>query len=264
MKQPLPTKRTWAERRPYQIKPVSGLSASRDLRLAQAGSRGTLPDPMPESMARRQVQRLEAQAARVNQLSHELRVAMAELKALSSTAAWAIPSEAVSEAAVSEPGQLLPNLPVPAIAPASLVKVVTPPVLPVMSTPMPLLQQARQEAADNAQFLRGLKQSQPPDPGLQLYRPSKAVPSPVRIAARGWRSLEWHNVTTWVLAAIVVRVALKGVLSSYLWAEGLLGVVIAAIALFILHRIWIKARSAKVYGYRFLWVLLGFMIGGCL
>jgi hypothetical protein len=86
----------------------------------------------------------------------------------------------------------------------------------------------------------------------------------VRIAARSWRSLKWHDVTTWVLAAIVVRVALKGVLSSYLWAEGLLGVVIAAIALFILHQIWIKARSAKVYGYRFLWVLLGFMIGGCL
>ncbi len=264
MKQPLPTKQTRAERRPCQIKPVVGLSVGHALRLTQARSPVTLPDPMPESMACQQVQRLEAQAARVNQLSQELRVAMAELKVLTSAAAGAIPNEVVSETAVSEPDQSLPNITRSAIAPASLVRAIAAPVLPVMSPSVLLLQKARREAADNARFLRRLKQSQPPDLRLPLDRLPKAVPSPVQISARSWRSLEWHEVTTWVLAAIVVRVALKGVLSSYLWAEGLLGFVIAAIALFILHQIWINARSAKVYGYRFLWVLIGFMIGGWL
>lgn len=262
MKQPLPTKQTRAERRPCQLKPVANLSVSHPLRLAQAQSSFTLTDPLPESMACQQVQRLEAQAARVNQLSQELRVAMAELTVLTSAAAGALPNGVVSETA--EPDQSLPNLTQSAIAPASLVRAIAAPVLPVMSPSVLLLQKARREAADNARFLRRLKQSQPLDLQLPLDRLPKAVPSPVQISARSWRSLEWHEVTTWVLAAIVVRVALKGVLSSYLWAEGLLGFVIAAIALVILHQIWINARSAKVYGYRFLWVLIGFMIGGWL
>src|SRR6478672_7865048 len=245
MKEPAPSRstRTWTGR--SQLQQSVSLPANRMIQLAQAVNRATaiekthkqtvesavepLPEMPPSTVTSPRplhsprikpktspsdtisatdiAKQIEAQAARVEQLSAELRAAMAQLKTMtqSGTGTLSTRSDGLSStaASITPDGPLEPS-PQAAIAP-------TPDTM-VAHTSEASLSQAKQNATSTAQLLRRLKHRQRP----RRLEPTSTGTKPSQ--GKGLRSAKqnrWlRRSHRWLKAAIQVPAGLPALLSD--------------------------------------------------
>jgi hypothetical protein len=229
---------------------------------------------------------IEAQAARVEQLSAELRAAMAQLKTMtqSGTGTLSTRSDTSSStaAAVTADGLLEPS-PQAAIAPTSDTT--------VANTSEASLSQAKQNATSTAQLLRRLKHRQRPSDRLRPRRlePTSTGTKPsqgkgLRSAKQNrWlrRSHRWlkaaiqvpvglpallSDAAVWLAIAAALRVGLQALIQTYpvLWFPVVL--LLAGLAMLTTYQIAFNSAFnsalSSTWGYRLLLIVMGLLLGG--
>nr|WP_290223470.1 hypothetical protein [Trichocoleus desertorum] len=297
MKEPAPTRRnrTWTGR--SQLKQSASLPANRVIQLAHAVSRAaaieksyrqtveslpplaemppstvTPPRPLHSSRLKPKLsdgdsalpadvaQRIEAQAVRVEQLSAELRAAMAQLKTMTAKT-------------YSEPsGTLNPDL-------SSAVPLGQ--VVSEQASGTADLAQAKQNATSTAQLLRRLKQRKKSETRLRLRsHPTRTLRHPqFRWNAHPWlrQVRRWlkagvqlpvgmsailSDAAIWVAIAAASRIGLQTLIQAYpvLWPPVMLLVTVAA--LLTTYQAVFNSATGVPWAYRLLLVVAGLWLGG--
>jgi hypothetical protein len=316
MKEPAPTRRTrtWTGR--SQPQRSASLPANRMIQLAQAVNRATavekaqsqgiesavpvaadlssstvmpprlLPSPpmqpkataADDTQAVKIAQQIEQQAARIEQLSTELRAAMAQLKMMTQ------PTLLESSAPLPQEGSdpIIQNHlnPEAAIATAQSI------ALPNHSETN--LTQAKQNASSTAQLLRRLRHRQRPSDRL---RPRRVEPTLTRAKARmrspqiqmlrrypGLRFVHrWirtavqlpiglpallSDAAVWVAIAAAARIGLQTLIQTYPVLWPLVMVFVPVAALLATYQAVFNAAVGSPWGYRLLLVVAGLWLGG--
>lgn len=332
MKDPAPTRRTrtWAGR--SQLKRSASLPTNRMIQLAHAVSRATaiekthsqtvepvmpLPSEMPPSTVtpprplhsprvRPKVsstevvptsdlaKQIEAQAARVEQLSTELRAAMAQLKTMTQAGSVeavsqpnqecgsAVVQAASSTATHAATGKLIQN---PAGAEEAIA--VATPNQALAEAPETSLNQAKQNATSTAQMLRRLRHRQRPSDRLRLRRvePTRTKAQPTSkqrlslLKRYRWlrQTQRWvsaavqlpvgtpalvSDAAVWVAIAAAVRVGLQTLIQTYpvLWFPVVL--LVAGAAMLTTYQAVFNSAVGSIWGYRLLLIVIGLLLGG--
>ncbi|MBD1863694.1 MULTISPECIES: hypothetical protein [Trichocoleus] len=316
MKEPAPIRktRTWTGR--SQLKQSPSLPASRMIQLAHAVSRATAieksqsqmvesvpplaemspstvtsSNPLHSSRVKSKVsgadpalsadvaRQIEAQAVLVEQLSAELRAAMAQLKTMTQKT-YLEPPETTDQKP-SHAVTLSETQPEQAIAAVSQ-------DIALVNSPEASLTQSQQNAASTAQLLRRLRHRRKPSDRLrprcvepattasrsqmrhkqlkaiQRYRWLRQVRRWLSAAVKlptGMPAL-LSDAAVWVAIAAAVRVGLQMLIRTYpvLWFPVVL--LVAGAAMLTTHQAVFKSAVSSVWGYRLLLVVIGLLLGG--
>jgi hypothetical protein len=222
---------------------------------------------------------IEVQAARVEQLSVELRAAMAQLKTMTQQLPLEPPIQVDPEGSSAATQSLPP--PEAAIAVVSQ-SIALPDSLEASLT------QSQQNAASTAQLLRQLGHRQKPSDRLRLRREELASPKAKhRVRHRPFKAIRRYrwlrqghrwisaavqlpvgmpallsDAAVWVAIAAAVRVGLQVLLNTLplLWLPAVL--LIAAVIMLATYQATFNPVSGPAWGYRLLLVVAGLLLGG--